>query len=528
MDSKSKKSNSGFVVSGDFKSFLRAIIALLVAVMLVFGSTFAWIEGSKNAGTAGDECTVTAGAGLQFLSFNSDDITGDNVLTLPNNVKYTDCSSVDGRNFYFPTTGSISTTTPPTSSTNNLVFRKGVEADQNSKYLTKDFIIKSLEAEGTTGSTSIYIGSASSFSVTGATNNTALPFRISLNFNDGSAPILFCPGVVKPLPVSESATAVSSINETGAAATQSSEAVSIANYYYGQTPVFKLPYGESRRVTVSVWLEGTDANCTGGLAGATISMNLILTTEDADMRTVKFVDYTPATWVNNDNATLYVVDESTNAYYKMNALSDGQTYIASIPNALETNISFQRSVSTTFDPTKTEDFNKWSSSDTDSLSESSTYYAIGQGPGLDPAHPVDDMNYGYWVKDECTKIVDVYLTDNDNALRVENVSAPFVYIFDGSYGAIKPWGGFQMSYVGQNSSDQSVYHMYLPADATAQLIFDNNLAGTSLKQTLDISLSDSFSSSDPQVKRIGFYLSGTSDGKYTVGTWDPTNFKPAS
>lgn len=75
MDSKSKKSNSGFVVSGDFKSFLRAIIALLVAVMLVFGSTFAWIEGSKNAGTAGDECTVTAGAGLQFLGFNSDDIS---------------------------------------------------------------------------------------------------------------------------------------------------------------------------------------------------------------------------------------------------------------------------------------------------------------------------------------------------------------------------------------------------------------------------------------------------------------------
>lgn len=528
MDSKSKNKKSTFVNNGDFKTFLRAIIALLVSVMLVFSCTFAWIEGSKNAGAAGDECTVTAGAGLEFIGVGSGDISVDNILTLPSNVNYVDCSSVDGRNFFFPTAGSISTTT--TSTTNNLVFRKGVEADQNSKYLTKDFIIKSLEAEGTTGSTPVYIGSSSYFKVSGATNNTALPYRISLNFNDGTAPILICPGVVKPSPVKETASAVSAINERGVATTQTSSALSVANYYYGLTPVYRLPYGESRRVTVSVWLEGTDTNCTEDLAGAKIEMNLNLTTEDSDMRAVKFVDYTPKTWVGNDNATLYVVDESTNAYYKMNALSDGKTYTASIPNTLETGISFQRSVSPTFDPSQTEDFNKWSSNEADSLSTSSTYYAIGQGPGLDPQNPVDDKNYGYWVKDDCTKIVDVYLTDNGNELRVLDRSAPFVYIFGNSsaYGEIKAWGGFQMVYVGQNSNDQSVYHMYLPADSNASLVFDNNLTGTSLKQTVNIPLSSSFKTSDPQVKRIGFYLNGNDNGKFTVGTWDPTNFTPSS
>lgn len=488
MDSKSKKSNSGFVVSGDFKSFLRAIIALLVAVMLVFGSTFAWIEGSKNAGTAGDECTVTAGAGLQFLGFNSGDISEDNVLTLPNNVKYTDCSSVDGRNFYFPTTGSISTTT--TSTTNNLVFRKGVEADQNSKYLTKDFIIKSLEAEGTTGSTSIYIGSASSFSVTGATNNTALPFRISLNFNDGSAPILFCPGVVKPSPEKETASAVSAINESGVAITQTSSALSIANYYYGLTPVYRLPYGESRRVTVSVWLEGTDTNCREDLAGAKIEMNLNLTTEDSNMRPVTFVDYSPSTWVKNGNATMYVVDKITGAYYKMTKASDGKTYTTSIPNSVD-DVYFQRSVASEFNPDSSDDFNTWSVTDTDSLSSSSTYYAIGRGigPEGDTSGSYDGANYGYWVNSECTGVVTIEYTDTNSTIAGSASNYPLIYIYgsslygsgDGNILCNKAWAGFRMDKV---SATDNVYTITIPAENGINYIINDGKTDETSKRKL--------------------------------------------
>lgn len=485
MDSKSKNKKSTFVNNGDFKTFLRAIIALLVSVMLVFGCTFAWIEGSKNAGTAGDECTVTAGAGLQFLGFNSGDISEDNVLTLPNNVKYTDCSSVDGRNFYFPTTGSISTTT--TSTTNNLVFRKGVEADQNSKYLTKDFIIKSLEAEGTTGSTPIYIGSASSFSVTGATHNTALPFRISLNFNDGTAPILICPGVVKPSPEKETASAVASIDNNGAASTQNSSALSIANYYYGLTPVYRLPYGESRRVTVSVWLEGTDTNCTEDLAGAKIEMNLNLTTEDSDMRTLTFVDYTPSTWVKNGNATMYVVDESTNAYYKMTKASDGKTYTTSIPNSVD-DVYFQRSVASEFNPNSSDDYNTWSVSDIDSLSSSTTYYAIGRGKGTE-SETYDGDNYGYWVNSNCTGMVTIKYTDTNSTIAGSASNYPLIYIYGSSlYGSGtdeilcgKSWAGFRMDKV---SGTNNVYTITIPAENGINYIINDGKTDETSKRKL--------------------------------------------
>lgn len=483
MDSKSKNKKSTFVNNGDFKTFLRAIIALLVSVMLVFSCTFAWIEGSKNAGAAGDECTVTAGAGLEFIGVGSGDISVDNVLTLPSNVNYVDCSSVDGRNFFFPTAGSISTTT--TSTTNNLVFRKGVEADQNSKYLTKDFIIKSLEAEGATGSTPVYIGSSSYFKVSGATNNTALPYRISLNFNDGTAPILICPGVVKPSPVKETASAVSAINERGVATTQISSALSVANYYYGLTPVYRLPYGESRRVTVSVWLEGTDTNCKEDLAGAKIEMNLNLTTEDSDMRTVTFVDYSPSTWVKNGNATMYVVDKITGAYYKMTKASDGKTYTTSIPNSVD-DVYFQRSVASVFNPDSSDDFNTWSVSDTDSLSSSTTYYAIGRGKGTE-SETYDGDNYGYWVNSNCTGMVTIKYTDTNGTIADSAGNYPLIYIYGSSlYGSGtdkilcgKDWAGFRMDKV---SGTNNVYTITIPAENGIQYIINDGKTDSTTKR----------------------------------------------
>lgn len=449
MDLSTHYSNFKSNYSKDFKSFIRSILALLMAVMLVLGSTFAWIEGSKKAEANGNECTVSAGAGLQFLG------TGvvNGVLTLDNSTTLEDCSSVDGRNIFFPTTGSIQANTPGNvASTSGLKFRSAVESDKNVKYLTKDFIIKSLESKSTSSNlaTKIYIDSASTF--IGSAGIDLMPFRISLNFNDGTTPIVICPGLTKDTE-SRSYSPVATIEDNGKPSIANMAALQHGFYYYGKTPVYQLPHGESRRVTVTVWLEGTDANCTNtNVASKNIDFNLILSTEDSNMRTVTFVDYSPKQWVQQDNATMYVVDKNNPASTWVMSCSDSKTYTAKIPNGVE-NIYFQRTTASDKVLGVQTDQNSWSVGDTHNLSSSSTYYAIGRGSDY------DTVNSGYWVDSSCTGVITIYYHDTNSTIQSSAGDYPFIYVYDSTlYGSgnnhilcNKSWPGFKMDKLGDNS-----------------------------------------------------------------------------
>lgn len=464
----------------DFKSFLRSIVALLLVVMLVFCSTYAWIEGAKNAEAKGEECTVVAGSGVQFIG---PDLSSPTSVNLPNKTTLSDCSSVDGRNIFIPTTGSIRQSTQTATNTANIKFRKAIEEDKNNKFLTAEFSIKSLEApsDDSTKKTPIYIDSSSTFT---CTSGSPLPFRVSLNFNDGSDPVLLCPGLANASqtnPVS----AVSSITDAGVATTKANTtAYPMQKYFYGLTPVYQLPYGETRKVTVTLWLEGTDSKCTtSDVSAKSINMSLVLTTEDTDMRTIKFVDYSPKTWVGSDNATMYVIDENnTNAIYTMNKSGD-KTYTAKIPKGIN-NIVFQRSVNSS--PTITNDHNTWSDNVNDNLttSGSSTYYAIGRGAEFD----VD--NYGYWVKDTCTGVVTIKYVDTGHAISSSASNYPFIHLYDSSeYGqgndkliCGRQWPGFQMDLIEEKTTG-NIYSITVPANNGMQYIINDNKTENSKRKS---------------------------------------------
>lgn len=540
MESGKRRKNKDATVRKDVKSFLRSLAVLILAVMVVFGTTFAWIEGGKTTTANGQNCTVEAGAGLQFIGMSDTDIDAG-VLKMPTGITFEDCSSVDGRNFFIPTTGSIRKSTDESSTIDNLVFRSGLDVDANSKYMTKDFIVSSMESSTTEGSTPIYIGSGSSFVCSEAGKANA--FRLSINFNDGTDPILICPGLTYG---GRTHNAVQSINSAGSATAASGiTAEPMATYYYGQTPVYHLPNGESRRVTITIWLEGTDTDCTSDLAGDSISMNLILSTEDSHMRTVTFVDYSPSSWVKNENATMYVVESKSKAPYAMTRTGD-ITYTASIPESF-TNIYFQRTTESTLDPNAQDVHNSWSTGESDdNLSTSTTYYAIGRGPGTDSKNPIDNKNYGYWVNQDAPKMLDIYFTDVTGSYKIDpkvvdgvttrNGHCPFIHYFNsttyGQYGKdnqLKPWNGFEMEYVGQNDINQAVYHILVPADSNAKIIFNNKCQAhsdhTSYTQieSASIVLSEYITASDSQIKKIGFYT-GSGDDKTNLYDWDPSSF----
>lgn len=504
------------------KKFFITVIALLEAALFITAGTFSWIEGSKNGNAGSDNCVVSAGSGLVF--------TGDNIsngkLNLSFDGKMEDCSSTDGRNFFFPTTGSLHA-----SQTSDMVFRKGTDADKNTKYVSADFQISTLETMGD-GTTPIYIDNTSSVTCTG---NSLKPFRISLNFNDGTPPVVLCPGINKT-GYYQTTNAVSSIDSDGKAALVPVQSDSMASYWYSSSnPVVRIKNGESKNVTLTIWLEGTDPACTSGnIALQDLNVDIKLTTAANYTKEVTFVDYSPNQWVKDKPASgsdvfMFAIDKNTftgtnyteGVAYLMTRQSDNITYKTSLPETV-TDVVFAR-----YDPDDENlGYNIWASDSGNSMSSSdiNTYYAVGLGKDVDGA------NYGYWVNSSCTGVLDIYFTDVGNVMSVHsqtNTINPNLYQFGSQYGVrnaqsgeneLKPWAGFYMSFAGTNEMGENVYHMIVPSD-TKGIVFNGNGA-----QTIDISLSGYHTSTG--ITKIGFYLNGTSNGKYLVQSWVPDDTWP--
>lgn len=97
--------------------------------------------------------------------------------------------------------------------------------------------------------------------------------------------------------------------------------------------------------------------------------------------------------------------------------------------------------------------------------------------------------------------------DNINVYFTNNYNWNTVYTYTwGGDGKSVEWPGEKMTYVGQNEYNQAVYTIEVDEDCTG-LIFSNGNGS----QTVDITsgIKDN----------AGYYITGTSNGKYTVGTY---------
>lgn len=479
------------------KKIAISVIALLEAILIFSAATFSWIEGSKNGSVKDENSTVSAGTGLLFTDLNGNTI---NNLIL-DKVELEDCSSIDGRNFFFPTTE-----TEVSANTQNMVFRAGTDNDKNAKYISKDFNIQAFTTAD------IYIDDTSTVTCDNAEILKAL--RISLNFNDGTNPVILCPGSVIGYP--REYNPVKSINDNGTATYNgTTKAYSFANYSYNSGSITKISANETKRVTVSVWLEGSDDNCSSAnVPKDSFSINLILTTASNYTKQITFVDYSPNKWVQNkpDGATkdivMFAIDKTTDIRYQLTRQSDNRTYTTVVPDTV-TDVKFAR-----YDPNNPNlGYNYWAESESMSNSDINTYYAIGQGKEVDGG-----INYGYWVNSSCTGVLDVYFTDNNSNPMTYQTTNPNIYQFGSQYGTfndntkeneLKPWVGFNMCYYSTNDYGQKVYHMIIPADTKA-IIFNGND-----KKTADITLSGY--SGNTGITKIGYYL----NDNLTVETWNP-------
>lgn len=347
----------------DRKKLTASYLSIFLVFMLLISSTLAWFTVNDTADISSDTFTMEAVSGLRVN--DGEDLK--NHISIEN-LMLAEASSVDGRNMYFPTTGTF------TSNTSEMVFREGNAGDKNENYCYEEFNLK-----GDSGVTYVYI---KSYSVTvdrkqgdqtvsevfdGSTKITydssgvpiaqekhaECPVRISFIGDSSQTPIVLDPSAL----INNYATdynAVASIDENGKASTMKSEASSFSDYYYATgKPIFTLVGSQPLTVAMVVWLEGTSEAC-DQYAGQNISIDIELESNWTNMDYITFVDDTlpddgggTSHWVNSANDCFVVMtyrDVNADNAMKSVVMKQEDTYewMAPIPDNIITDISFYR------------------------------------------------------------------------------------------------------------------------------------------------------------------------------------------
>ncbi len=348
------------------KRLAKSYISVFLIFVLLISSTAAWFSVVDITGINSDAFQMMSVNGLRVN--DGEDI--HNTITLEPQV-LTEASSVDGRNVFFPTTGTF------TSDTASMIFREANAGDKNVLYAYKDFTLT-----GDSDATYVYVKSFEIKITEPSTGAEIEVFDGSTHFNYGSNEVPEsqvmheeCPIRVafitdsskKPIVIDPTAilgqyakdyNAISSVTDEGEASTGLSEADSFADYYYGVGKSLFLLQQDPLDVTMVVWLEGTGGNL-DRYVGKNISVKVGLESNYSDLDYIHFIDNTindDATYVNKDNppSKNWVYTASTPCSVVMNykdgnvwkavvmAQESDTSWIAPIPNDVITDISFYR------------------------------------------------------------------------------------------------------------------------------------------------------------------------------------------
>lgn len=119
-------------------SKLIPIIAVVEVIVLVAVTTFAWFFFNASKSVSSGIVTVNADSGLEIDFKDADKSSYIDIFDYvdENQFRFEPATSVDGRNIYFPTSGTFGNT-----DTESMVFRDGTINDINSKYINIDFTL---------------------------------------------------------------------------------------------------------------------------------------------------------------------------------------------------------------------------------------------------------------------------------------------------------------------------------------------------------------------------------------------------
>ena len=365
--------------SFNLKKISTSYISIFLILLLLLSTTLAWFTINDTAYVDSDTFTMESVSGLRVN--DGEDLKNEIKIE---NMILSEASSVDGRNMFFPTTGTF------TSNTSEMTFREGNAGDKNVNYCYKDFVLK-----GDSGVTYVYI---KSYSVTvdrvvngetvhevfdGSTKITydshgvpidqerhaECPVRMSFIDDSANEPIVLDPSALINSYVNKY-NAIDSIDENGKATTKESNAESFSDYYFGTgQPIFTLVGQKPLNVAMVVWLEGTSDAC-DQYVGQNISVDIELESNWSEMEYVYFVDDTipdsgkvndPHKWINKDKDCFVVMtytdinaENARKSVVMKQSYNNQYEWYAPIPKNIITDISFYR-----YNLNKEEIYNAW-------------------------------------------------------------------------------------------------------------------------------------------------------------------------
>ncbi len=444
------------------KNIILSVTALVMVLFIAAGVTFSWIEGGNKGYVNGGDIVISSGSNL---TMRQDGKTTSSII-IPS-CTLEEVSSADGRNYFFPMGDCTSNQTA------SMTFREGIPADENTRYVSVDF-----ELEAGDSATEVYLGAGTIVQCENQQVMNAL--RMSFNLNDGSTPIVFKPNQMPGVNMTYSP--ITSISAVGKATTTTTSTDSYGDYYYSgddSTPIFSLNKGETKKITLSLWLEGT-AFTGDTVAGQSLNVYVDFTTTVDDLVKYNFVDNTHGYgdalyegWIDKTDelagtkyeTMMYIYDVAAQRYYAMEKNDDGTEWTAYVPKSI-TNFYFRR---------YSIDIDQWWNEWEPNMGEDMvtdpdgeyTYIAIcgnteGTGTELDGC-------YGYWQDEDDTIRVYFQLQTNWNNTKC------YAWRNDGSR-ATSSWPGNEMEYSHNNGDNKPVYYIDLTgASKLAGIQFNNSV-----------------------------------------------------
>ena len=306
---------------------IYSIVALCLLVLMLFTATYAWLSKSMKAtiNTSDDFITINADAGLE-MNYGEDDMNEGTIninAVVPEDFALYECSSVDGKNIFFPLSAYSKYDSDAdgefinTAKTKDFLYRPATANDKNSKYISVDL---SLLAKS---DTPVWLSNASYIKGTIA---DAIRIAFIENEPNGKS-VIFDNSIqgygeqytgIGSIITSEVRNeygdiinAVGSVNQTSTYKCNSIEAYTFdANN--GQNPLFQLKAGIEKKITVNIWLEGTDAQCTYSTLTnieELLDIYIKFSTTSEDLNSYYFIDHTLEQWVDDDNCYVFAIDQ---------------------------------------------------------------------------------------------------------------------------------------------------------------------------------------------------------------------------
>ena len=501
---------------------ILSIIALAEVLVLAAGITFSWMEGGNRGSVNGSEIVISSGSNLTMIQ------DGNNVNTITVPVcTLEEVSSSDGRNYYFPLSDNTS------SNTAEMTFREGTASDENAKYLSLDFQF----IAGSTV-TKVYLGAGTIIRCTN--ENVMKALRMSFSLNDGSNPVVFKPNQMPGVVMQYSP--ITAITDDGVATTTQTSTRSYGDFYFKGTgesePLFTLAKNETKNITLSIWLEGTEFD-SDDVAEQNLGIYIDFTTQADDLVKYNFVDNCHNStdnpiqnfWVddNADNGQyptmMYIFDTESSRYYAMEKSSDydnDRTWSVYVPRSI-TNFYFRR-YSIDIDRW----WNEWEPSMTDIKTDPNgehTFVAIcgnGQGEGEELAGC-----YGYW-KDQ----YGTYRIYFQNSVKWTDLHC-YAWKSDGSFASSTgAWPGSYMDpvenhdnlyYIDLKETDNITGIQFNSGKVTTTIYFEYNYGDSTYAYVYSADESKKYSGDWPGQKAD--YDAATGYYRYTFTTTDTGYFK---